>query len=69
MDLLEGVIREGVASGAFAARGGEADIRAVAEVIFSLYVLFVQKEYVAGGEEGALFERGLDLVLDGLRAR
>lgn len=68
VDLLEGVIRDGVAAGAFAARG-EADIRAAAEVIFSLYVLFVQKAYVAGEEEGLLFPRGLELVLDGLRAR
>jgi AcrR family transcriptional regulator len=69
VDLLEGVIRDGVTAGAFAARGGEADIRAAAEVIFSLYVLFVQKAYVAGEEESLLFQRGLDLVLDGLRAR
>lgn len=69
VDLLEGVIRDGVAAGVFAARGGESDIRAAAEVIFSLYVLFVQKAYVAGEEESLLFQRGLDLVLDGLRAR
>ena len=67
--LLEGVIREGVSAGVFAAPGGEADIHAAAEVIFSLYVLFVQKAYVAGEEESLLFQRGLDLVLDGLRAR
>ena len=46
------------------------DAEAASRVLFSLYVLFVQKAYVAGeaGEE-ALFERGLELVLDGLRAR
>lgn len=70
VELIEGVIREGVSAGAFAARNGEADIHAAARVIFSLYILFVQKAYVAGEEdEAALFERGLDLVLDGLRAR
>jgi AcrR family transcriptional regulator len=69
VDLIEGLIREGVSAGVFAAPKGEADIRAVSRVIFSLYVLFVQKAYVAGEEEAALFERGLDLILDGLRAR
>lgn len=67
--LIEGIIREGSAAGDFALRD-DADIRTVAKVIFSLYVLFVQKTYVAGEkDEEALFERGLDLVLDGLRAR
>jgi len=66
MELLESLIREAQAAGAFA----PGDSEAAARLLFSLYVLFVQKAYVAGeaGEE-ALFERGLDLVLDGLRAR
>ena len=64
--FLEAIIREGQAAGAFA----PGDAEAASRVLFSLYVLFVQKAYVAGeaGEE-ALFERGLELVLDGLRAR
>lgn len=65
-ELLASLIREGQAAGAFA----PGDATAAARIFFSLYVLFVQKAYVAGeaGEE-ALFERCLDLVLDGLRAR
>lgn len=69
--LIEGIIREGMASGDFASGPEpERSARDAARVIFSLYVLFVQKAYVAGeAEEAALFERGLELVLDGLRAR
>lgn len=64
--LLQDIILEGQAAGAFA----PGDAAAAARVLFSLYVLFVQKAYVAGeADEEALFERGLDLVLDGLRAR
>lgn len=67
--LIVGILREGMASGAFARRSEE-DLRAVGRVIFSLYVLFVQKAYVAEeAEEALLFERGLDLILDGLRSR
>lgn len=67
--LLESCIRDGIASGAFAPKS-EADIRAVGRVLFSLYVLFVQKAYVAEEDaEAVLFERGLDLILDGLRSR
>jgi AcrR family transcriptional regulator len=68
-ELMEGIIRDGVAKGAFCAKD-EADIQSASRVIFSLYVLFVQKAYVAQeAEEAALFERGLDLILDGLRVR
>lgn len=67
VDLLEGIIRDGVQAGVFSSQG---EARAAARVIFSLYILFIQKAYVAGEEdETALFERGLDLVLDGLKAR
>ena len=67
VDLLESLIKEGVEAGVFSGRGEE---RAAARVIFSLYVLFIQKAYVAGEEgETALFEKGLDLVLDGLVVR
>lgn len=69
VELLEGVIREGVAAGAFCVPLGEADVRAAARIIFSLYILFVQKAYVAGEEETVLFERSIDLILDGLRVR
>jgi AcrR family transcriptional regulator len=69
VELLEGLIREGVAAGAFSAPGGEADIHAISRIIFSLYVVFVQKAYVAGEEETALFERGIGLVLEGLCVR
>jgi AcrR family transcriptional regulator len=64
--LLESIIRDGQSKGAFA----PGDAGAAARVLFSLYVVFVQRAYVAAeaGEE-ALFERGLELVLDGLRAR
>jgi len=66
IELLEGIIVEGQKAGAFA----PGDARDASRVLFSLYALFVQRAYVAGeaGEE-ALFERGLDLVLDGLKAR
>ncbi len=67
VELLEGIIREGIAAGVFSDKG---EVRSAARVIFSLYVLFVHKAYVAGEEdEEALFERGLDLILDGLRVR
>jgi AcrR family transcriptional regulator len=69
--LLEKIILDGYEQGVFAAKSEPAaDARAVARVIFSLYILFIQKEYVAGETgEASLFERGLDLVLDGLRSR
>jgi AcrR family transcriptional regulator len=89
VELIEGIIRDGIAQGVFASGGSaggasgpegatgtegpvgpERAAHSAARVIFSLYILFVQKTYVAGEEEeGALFESGLDLLLDGLRAR
>lgn len=64
--LIERLIGEGQAAGAFA----PGDSRAAARVLFSLYALFIQKAYVAAeADEAALFERGLELVLDGLRSR
>ncbi len=64
--LLQRLIEEAQAAGAF----NPGDARAAARVLFSLYVLFIQKAYVAAeADEEALFERGLALVLDGLRSR
>jgi len=64
--LLERLIEEGIDAGVFA--GGDA--RSSARVLFSLYALFIQKAYgAAEANEEALFERGLSLVLDGLRSR
>lgn len=64
--LIRRLIEEGQSAGAFA----PGDARAVARVLFSLYALFIQKAYVAAeADEEALFGRGLELVLDGLRSR
>lgn len=66
VDILERFIREGEASGAFSV----ADPRMAALVIFSLYQLLIVKAYVeekAG--EAALFNQGLELVLNGLKSR
>ena len=66
IDILERFIRQGEASGAFSV----ADPRMAALVIFSLYQLLIEKAYVeekAG--EAALFNQGLELVLNGLKSR
>lgn len=66
IDILERFIREGEAKGAFSV----ADPRLAALVIFSLYQLLIEKAYVEekAGEK-ALFEQGLELVLNGLKSR
>jgi len=67
--LLESLIREGAEAGVFSTKSDK-DIKAAARVIFSLYVMFVQKAYVAGeSDEALLFERTVDLLLDGLKKR
>lgn len=66
VDILERFIHEGESSGAFCV----ADSRLVALLIFSLYQILIEKAYIeekAG--EAALFEQGLDLILNGLRSR
>jgi len=65
VQLLVDLIRKGMEAGVFSVP----DPLASARVLFSLYSVFIQKAYVAGEEETELFERGLDLVLNGLRAR
>lgn len=66
VDILEHFIREGAEGGAFSVT----DPRLAALVIFSLYQLLIEKAYVeekAG--EAALFEQGLELILNGLKSR
>ncbi len=63
--LLEELLMRGVEAGVFAT----VDAAATAKVLFSFYSVFIQKAYIATEEEDALFERGLDLVLNGLLVR
>ncbi len=63
--LLEKLLLRGVQAGVFEAE----DAAATAKVLFSLYSVFIQKAYIATEEEDVLFERGLDLVLNGLLVR
>lgn len=65
-DILEKFIRDGMEAGAF----DVPDPRMAARILFSLYQLFIEKAYVEEeSDEFLLFERSLDLVLNGLRAR
>ena len=64
LDMLKAVLRRGIDSGVFR----EVDIDTTAPLLFSIYVLLIQKAYMfpEGDFSGALFESGIDLILRGL---
>lgn len=66
VEILERFIREGIDAGVF----DVPDPAMAARVLFSLYQLFIEKAYVEeDADEAKVFERSLDLVLNGLRSR
>ncbi len=66
VDLLQGLIQEGIEAQVFSVP----DSRRAARILFSLYQLSIEKAYVEeSGEEQLVFEQSLDLVLNGLIAR
>jgi AcrR family transcriptional regulator len=62
--MLKDILSEGVAEGIFEIP----DIDAVAKFMFSIYVMFIQKTYVAaeGEEAGHIFEQAIQLIMRGL---
>ncbi|HNY66000.1 MAG TPA: TetR/AcrR family transcriptional regulator [Deltaproteobacteria bacterium] len=64
MRLLSEVIRKGIRQGRFR----EVEVDQVAELLYSVYVMFIIKTYVKseGKSTQKLFEQGLDIILHGL---
>jgi AcrR family transcriptional regulator len=62
--LLRDVLRRGVRQGRFR----EVDVDQVAELLYSVYVMFIIKTYVKseGKSTQKIFEQGLDIILQGL---
>ncbi len=62
--MLKEILSEGVAEGIF----DIPDIDAVAKFMFSIYVMFIQKTYIAaeGEEAGHIFENAIQLIVRGL---
>ncbi len=67
MDMLKGVILEGIEKGSFR----KVDVDHVTGLLFSIYVMFIIKAYVKseGKSARAMFEQGIDIVLRGLMRR
>ena len=67
VDMLRSVLREGVACGVFEMD----DVESVAQSLFSIYVMFIQKTYVAeeGDEVRVMFENAIKLIMRGLLTR
>ncbi|MCK9263549.1 MAG: TetR/AcrR family transcriptional regulator [Deltaproteobacteria bacterium] len=64
MDLLRSVLTRGIREGRFR----EVDVDHLAELLYSIYVMFIIKTYVKseGKSTQKMFEQGLDVVLQGL---
>lgn len=64
ISMIKEILEEGSNAGIFRIQ----DIDATAAFMFSIYVMFIQKTYVAseGDEAGYLFENGINLILRGL---
>lgn len=64
MDLLRNVLARGIREGRFR----EVDVDHLAELLYSIYVMFIIKTYVKseGKSTQKMFEQGLDVVLHGL---
>jgi hypothetical protein len=67
IEMLRSVLKEGVSSGVFDVE----DIDSVAKSLFSIYVMFIQKTYVAeeGDEVKVMFENTIKLLTLGLLTR
>jgi AcrR family transcriptional regulator len=67
IEMLCSVLREGVSAGVFEVD----DIEAVAQSLFSIYIMFIQKTYIAdeGSAVNILFEQTIKLLMRGLLTR
>lgn len=67
MDILKEILRKGIAQKRFAAM----DVDKVAELLYAIYVLFINKTYIKSEGETTLrmFEDGINLILHGLLPR
>jgi len=64
MEILSGLIREGIAKGVFR----DIDVQAAAELLYSVYVMFIIKTYVKSEltQPDTLMTASLDLLMHGL---
>ncbi|MFP4474991.1 MAG: TetR/AcrR family transcriptional regulator [Desulfatibacillaceae bacterium] len=64
IDLIRSLLNEGMDKGVFR----RVDPDYTAELLYSIYVMFIIKTYVKSGDHSAavMFDHGLDLILEGL---
>ena len=65
--MIKDVLQTGISQGVFR----PVDVDSVAELLYSIYVMFIIKRYVVseGQSTSKMYQDGLDLILEGLLAR